>query len=109
MIDQQQFRDLMAGVCSPVTVVTTTTGDTAYGATVSSFASLSLDPPLVSVAFGRGSQLLGHIQTAGQFGINILGHDQDELAIRFGPLRRHALVRGGRIAAPGRRAWLDGL
>jgi flavin reductase (DIM6/NTAB) family NADH-FMN oxidoreductase RutF len=83
MIDQRQFRDLMAGVCSPVTVVTATTGDRPYGATVSSFASLSLDPPLVSVAFDRGSQLLGHIRAAGRFGINILGHDQDDLAILF--------------------------
>jgi flavin reductase (DIM6/NTAB) family NADH-FMN oxidoreductase RutF len=83
MIDQQQFLDLMAGVCSPVTVVTTTVDDEPYGATVSSFASLSLDPPLVSVAFGRGSRLLGRIQAAGRFGVNILGHDQDELAILF--------------------------
>jgi flavin reductase (DIM6/NTAB) family NADH-FMN oxidoreductase RutF len=83
MIDQQQFRDLMAGVCSPVTVVTTTVDGTAYGATVSSFASLSLDPPLVSVAFARDSRLLGQIQTARRFGVNILGHDQDDLAIGF--------------------------
>lgn len=83
MIDQQQFRDLMAGVCSPVTVVTTTADGTAYGATVSSFASLSLDPPLVSVAFGRDSRLLGHIQAARRFGVNILGQDQDDLAIAF--------------------------
>jgi flavin reductase (DIM6/NTAB) family NADH-FMN oxidoreductase RutF len=83
MINQQQFRDLMAGVCSPVTVVTTMADETPHGATVSSFASLSLDPPLVSVAFARDSRLLGQIQAAGRFGVNILGHDQDDLAIRF--------------------------
>jgi flavin reductase (DIM6/NTAB) family NADH-FMN oxidoreductase RutF len=84
MIDQQQFRDLMAGVCSPVTVVTTAAADgTPHGATVSSFASLSLDPPLVSVAFARDSRLLGRIQSAGRFGVNILGQDQDDLAVRF--------------------------
>jgi len=83
MIDQQQFRDLMAGVCSPVTVVTTTVDGAACGATVSSFASLSLDPPLVSVAFARESRLLGQIQDARRFGVNILGHDQDDLAVRF--------------------------
>ncbi len=83
MIDPQQFRDLMSGVCAPVTVVTATVNGTAYGATVSSFASLSLDPPLVSVAFDRGSQLLRQIQAAGRFGVNILGQSQDELAVVF--------------------------
>ena len=83
MIDPQQFRDLMSGVCAPVTVVTTTVDGTPYGATVSSFASLSLDPPLVSVAFDRGSQLLRQIQAADRFGVNILGQSQDELAMVF--------------------------
>lgn len=83
MIDQQQFRDLMAGVCAPVTVVTTAVDDAPYGATVSSFAALSLDPPLVSVAFDRGSSLLNQIQAAGRFGVNILGQAQDEIAMTF--------------------------
>ncbi len=83
MIDQQQFRDLMSGVCAPVTVVTTTVDQLPYGATVSSFASLSLDPPLVSVAFDRGSSLLAQILQAERFGVNILSHAQDELALFF--------------------------
>lgn len=83
MIEPQQFRDLMAGVCAPVTVVTTMTNGVPHGATVSSFASLSLNPPLVSVAFDRGSALLRQIQAAGRFGVNVLGHAQDELAVTF--------------------------
>jgi flavin reductase (DIM6/NTAB) family NADH-FMN oxidoreductase RutF len=83
MIDPQQFRDLMSSVCAPVTVVTTTVDGAACGATVSSFASLSLDPPLVSVAFDRGSQLLRQVQAAGRFGVNILSQAQDELARVF--------------------------
>jgi flavin reductase (DIM6/NTAB) family NADH-FMN oxidoreductase RutF len=83
VIDQQRFRDLMAGVCAPVTVVTTSIDGVPYGATVSSFASLSLDPPLISVAFDRGSALLGQIRQAGRFGVNLLGHAQDELAMTF--------------------------
>jgi flavin reductase (DIM6/NTAB) family NADH-FMN oxidoreductase RutF len=83
MIDHQQFRDLMAGVCAPVTVVTTMADGAPHGATVSSFASLSLDPPLVSVAFDRGSTLLGQVRTTGRFGVNVLGVHQDELAMVF--------------------------
>jgi flavin reductase (DIM6/NTAB) family NADH-FMN oxidoreductase RutF len=83
MIDPQRFRDLMAGVCAPVTVVTTLADGAPFGATVSSFASLSLDPPLVSVAFDRGSTLLRQIQSTGRFGVNILGQAQDDLAVTF--------------------------
>jgi flavin reductase (DIM6/NTAB) family NADH-FMN oxidoreductase RutF len=82
-IDPQRFRDLMAGVCAPVTVVTTTSDDGPHGATVSSFASLSLDPPLVTVAFDNKSALLGRIRQSGRFGINLLGHGQDDLAMLF--------------------------
>jgi flavin reductase (DIM6/NTAB) family NADH-FMN oxidoreductase RutF len=83
MIDQQRFRDLMAGVCAPVTVVTTMHDGRPHGATVSSLASLSLDPPLISVAFDEGSTLLSQIRQAARFGVNLLGLAQDELAVIF--------------------------
>jgi len=83
MIEPQQFRDMMAGVCAPVTVVTTMTSAGPHGTTVSSFSSLSLDPPLISAAFDRGSALLPQILATGRFGVNILGHAQHELATTF--------------------------
>jgi flavin reductase (DIM6/NTAB) family NADH-FMN oxidoreductase RutF len=52
-VDLQTSRDLMAGVCAPVTVVTTAKDDIPYGATVRAFASLALDPPPVTVALDR--------------------------------------------------------
>src|SRR5881397_2729846 len=79
----QDFRDLMAGVCAPVTVVTTADGDGPHGATVSSFASLSLRPPLVTVALDRRSGLLARILDARRFGVNVLASAGDELALRF--------------------------
>ena len=114
MIEPQQFRDLMAGVCAPVTVVTTMTNGVPHGATVSSFASLSLNPPLVSVAFDRGSALLGQIQAAGRFGVNVLGHAQDELAVTFARRGADRFAAAPWFAdhgaAPaGRRPRLDGL
>lgn len=82
--DPRQFREVMAGVCSPVTIVTTTDAEAGpCGATVASFTSLSMKPPLVSVAFDRHSMLLSHIQGSDRFGVNLLGHDQDELAVLF--------------------------
>jgi flavin reductase (DIM6/NTAB) family NADH-FMN oxidoreductase RutF len=82
-IDPRRFRDLMTAVCAPVTVVTTTHEVAAYGATVSSFASLSLEPPLVTIALDRRSALLAHILAVGRFGVNLLGHNQEDLATLF--------------------------
>lgn len=83
-LDRQRFRDVMAAVCAPVTIVTTTgAAGEPRGATVSSFTSLSLEPPLVSVAFDRQSRLLAQIRSAGRFGVNLLGQGQDDLAIVF--------------------------
>ncbi|WP_413105191.1 flavin reductase family protein [Streptomyces sp. Inha503] len=88
MIDRETFTELMSGVCAPVTVVTATTADgRPRGSTVSSFASLSLDPPLVSFALDRASGLLAHLRPGDRVGVNILGAHQRELATRFA--RRH--------------------
>ncbi|MDL4818593.1 flavin reductase family protein [Actinomadura opuntiae] len=79
----QVFRNMMAGVCAPVTVVTTVSDRSPAGATVSSFASLSLDPPLVTVAFDRASRVLAQILVERRFGVNLLGHAQADLAVLF--------------------------
>ncbi|RSM64765.1 flavin reductase [Actinoplanes sp. ATCC 53533] len=83
MVNEQAFRDLMAGVCAPVTVVTAAQDGVPYGTTVSAFASLSLRPPMVTVAFDRGSNVLTRILATGRFGVNVLGQAQDDLALAF--------------------------
>lgn len=82
MLDQH-FRDLMAGVCAPVTVITTADDEGPHGATVSSLASLSLHPPLLSIALDRRSALLARIQRTGRFGVNVLHAGQGEVAAVF--------------------------
>jgi flavin reductase (DIM6/NTAB) family NADH-FMN oxidoreductase RutF len=77
------FRDVMAGVCTPVAVITALDGDRPHGTTVSAFASLSVDPPMVLVSLARSSELLGLIRRTGTFGVNVLGSDQRELAAGF--------------------------
>jgi flavin reductase (DIM6/NTAB) family NADH-FMN oxidoreductase RutF len=83
VVTDDEFRSLMAGVCAPVTVVTTAGQHGPAGSTVSAFASLSLHPPLISVAFANESSLLGEIQRTGRFGINILAHGQEDVAVLF--------------------------
>lgn len=79
----QHFRDLMAAVCAPVAVVTTADRGGPHGATVSSLASVSLRPALISIALDRKSALLARILAGGRFGVNVLGCTQDDVATLF--------------------------
>jgi flavin reductase (DIM6/NTAB) family NADH-FMN oxidoreductase RutF len=80
---QSAFREVMASVCTPVSVVTAVADDRPHGTTVSAFASLSMTPPMVLVALDRGSDLLAVVRSTGRFGLNVLGSDQCALASTF--------------------------
>jgi len=67
-LDDQTFRDLMAHVPAPVTVVTTHDG-APHGTTVSAFASLSLSPKLVMVSMDNNSRILQRIRHVRRFGL----------------------------------------
>ena len=77
------FRAVMAGVPTPVSVVTTLTDGSPHGTTVSAFASLSMAPPMVLVSLDRGSELLARLGHGSVFGVNVLGSDQAALALAF--------------------------
>jgi flavin reductase (DIM6/NTAB) family NADH-FMN oxidoreductase RutF len=77
------FREVMAGVCTPVAVVTSLGPDGPHGTTVSAFASLSMSPPMVMVALDRRSDLLRLLWVDGPFGVNVLGSHQAQLAAAF--------------------------
>ncbi len=118
MINREILVELMSGVCTPVTIVTATAADgEPHGSTVSSFASLSLEPPLVSFALDRTSRLLTHLEPGARVGVHILGAHQQELASRFalrgrGPGRKfdgvHWSVRAGVPYLPGCAGWTAG-
>jgi flavin reductase (DIM6/NTAB) family NADH-FMN oxidoreductase RutF len=80
---QTAFRDVMAAVCTPVSVVTATVDGRPHGTTVSAFASLSMHPPMVLVSLDRTSELLAVVRSSGAFGLNVLGRDQSGLARVF--------------------------
>ncbi len=81
---KKSFRDAMAGVATPVSVVTTIGGDgSPHGTTVSAFASLSMEPPMVLVSLDRNSELLRKLREAERFGLNLLAYDQSDIALKF--------------------------
>ena len=55
---QARFREVMAGVPTPVSVITSMGDGLPHGTTVSAFASLSMTPPMVLVSLDRDEQLL---------------------------------------------------
>ncbi|MFD8411834.1 MULTISPECIES: flavin reductase family protein [unclassified Streptomyces] len=81
-----EFRAVLGHFASGVTVVTAPPGDGEDGPAgfaCQSFASLSLDPPLVVFMVGRTSTSWPRIARAGVFCVNILGAGQGELCRRF--------------------------
>jgi flavin reductase (DIM6/NTAB) family NADH-FMN oxidoreductase RutF len=73
----------MARVCTPVSVVTAMSGLLPHGTTVSAFASLSMQPPMVLVSLDQTSDLLRLISQTRQFGVNVLASTQADLARTF--------------------------
>lgn len=77
------FREAMATVCSPVSVVTVLCAGEAYGTTVSAFTSLSLDPPMVLLAMDLESRSFQALSSTGIFGLNVLSDRQVPEALAF--------------------------
>jgi len=77
------FRQAARRFASGVTVVTTRAAEGAYGVTVSSFASLSLNPLLVTVSINRSSRLLEYVRSVEAFAVSVLASDQQQVAGYF--------------------------
>ena len=82
-IDEFRFRQAMGHFASGVTVVTAAHDEHLYGMTVSSFASLSLKPPLVLICVENLLATHTAISESGQFAVNILEKRQEHLSRRF--------------------------
>lgn len=82
-IDEARFRQAMGYFPSGVTVITTEHEGRQYGVTVSSFTSLSLQPPLVLICLDQSNSSQHAIVAAGGFVVNILDKTQEHLSRRF--------------------------
>lgn len=81
--DTAHLRRVMGHFATGVTVVTAMDGDEPVGFTCQTFASLSLDPPLVMFSPQKLSSTWPRIQRAGAFCVNILADDQETLCRAF--------------------------
>src|SRR6202035_1656431 len=83
-IDPRDFRNALGTFAPGVTIITAMAADgKPYGLTCNSFASVSLNPPLVLWSLVIFSQAMGIFQNASHFTVNVLGASQQALANKF--------------------------
>jgi flavin reductase (DIM6/NTAB) family NADH-FMN oxidoreductase RutF len=81
--DTRAFRDALGRFATGVTVVTIATRDGPMGFTANSFASVSLDPPLVLWSPARSSARYPFFAAARFYAIHVLGAEEADLSRRF--------------------------
>jgi flavin reductase (DIM6/NTAB) family NADH-FMN oxidoreductase RutF len=82
-VEAAEFRQAMRNLASGVAIVATGTDARRRGLTVSSVASLCMDPPCLLVGINSDSETHDAILANGRFGVSLLGSEQHELALRF--------------------------
>jgi len=83
-VSSEDFRHACGRFPTGVTIATVLDADgQPHGLTVSSFTSVSLTPPLISICLGHAVSLIDTFRAASFFGINILAAEQQALSERF--------------------------
>lgn len=83
MVERDSFVEAMGAVAGGVTVVTTDGPGGRFGQTVSSFCSVSADPPQMLGCLGKHSPLCSALELNQYFSINILSEAQSHIADMF--------------------------
>lgn len=101
---QRNFRNALGQFATGVTVMTALApSGERFGITVTSFNSLSLEPPLILWSLGRDGGSFACFQPGTAFAVNVLASDQKHLAERF------ALVRIPKFEGVPTHDGLDGV
>jgi flavin reductase (DIM6/NTAB) family NADH-FMN oxidoreductase RutF len=83
IVDSEQLRQAMRGWTSGVAVVTAAHDGDRHGMTVSSFTSIALDPPVITISMQTDSRTYNLIMQSNAFGVTILAEGQQEVSDRF--------------------------
>jgi flavin reductase (DIM6/NTAB) family NADH-FMN oxidoreductase RutF len=115
---QRELRSVLGQFATGVTVVAAGRR-MPCGMTANSFASVSVDPPLVLVCVTRGSELCEAVVSEGSFGVSVLAAHQEDLAryfanhdrprgaAQFAGVRWSPAPATGSPLIEGAVAWLD--
>ena len=83
MVEPTAYREALGSFATGVTVVTFAVDGVDHGITVNSFASLSLDPPLVLWNCDVAARSHDLLEDADAYAVNVLAADQEWLSTRF--------------------------
>jgi len=75
-VDQQIFKNVLSRWATGITVITTAQDENWQGFTANSFATVSIDPPLITMNVAKRLEAATIIQQTGMFAINILRAEQ---------------------------------
>ena len=113
--DQRTLRDVFGTFPSGVVAVCARIQGVPIGMAASSFTSVSLDPPLVSVCIDNKSSTWPALKSAHRIGISVLGESHDLVcralssrttADRFADLQ-YEESKDGSIFIPGASSWME--
>lgn len=104
-IDGREMRNALGRFATGVCVISTVDKEgKAVGMTANSFASVSLDPPLVLWSLQNTSEIYDTYATAKQYAISVLAAEQVDLSNQYARKGDHVLAPGhyriGRNGAP---------
>lgn len=103
------FRQLLGRFATGVTILTVTTPDgRPLGMTANSLASVSLQPPLISVCVDHEAEMHDAILASPEFVVNVLGSPQEALARRFSDQHEDRFDGVGYRRSPEGLILLDG-
>jgi flavin reductase (DIM6/NTAB) family NADH-FMN oxidoreductase RutF len=110
-----EFRRALAQFATGITVITALDGQGApYGVTATSFASLSLDPPLIQWSLKTAAWSFPIFSHARHFAVNILAEDQETVSRTFSSpdvdrfaVTPHEIGLHGLPLISGCAAWLE--
>ena len=113
-IDSSEFRRVLGHFPTGVTVVTAPTGEGPVGIAIGSFASVSLDPPLVMFCPGKESATWVKMAGTDRFCVNVLGDDQADVCgvfaskseDKFAGIEWSTRITGSPVIG-GSIAWID--
>ncbi|MCQ0091608.1 flavin reductase family protein [Roseovarius sp. M141] len=108
--DKRALRDAFGSFATGVTVVTTRQADgTPRGFTANSFASVSLDPPLLLVCIAKTALSCDIFAAADHFAVNILAEDQKAVSGLFASRAADKFDQSAWHAGPQDVPLLDGV
>jgi flavin reductase (DIM6/NTAB) family NADH-FMN oxidoreductase RutF len=114
ILDPAELRRVYGAFPTGVTAIAALIDGQPVGIAASSFTSVSLDPPLVSVCVAHSSTTWPVLRDASRFGVSVLGADQERAGRqlssrggdRFADLQWRATTDGA-VLLEGASAWLE--